>query len=91
MARYPSELPSIDIVLIGAVGFHQNLQKKENILFSTSLYEIDQILKEKQTLDDEETDEQRIEHLLPKEYTEFKDVFSEITSNVLLPYHPYNH
>ena len=55
--RYPPNLLLIDIVMIGAVGFHRNLQKKENVLFNTSLYEIDRIIKEKQAPEDIEIDE----------------------------------
>ena len=55
--RYPPNLPPIDIAMIGAVRFHQNLQKKENVLFSISLYEIDRIIKEKQALKNKKTDE----------------------------------
>ena len=77
--------------MIGAAGFHRNLRRKENTLFSTSLYEIDRILEERQTPTDEETDEQCIERLLLKEYAEFRDVFSKAASDILLLYRSYDH
>jgi len=43
--------------MIGAIGFYRNLRKEGNTLFSTSLYEIDRIIKEKQAPKDEETNE----------------------------------
>jgi hypothetical protein len=90
--RYPSNLPPINIAMIGAAGFHRNLQKKENVLFSTSLYEIDRIIEEKQAaLKNEETDEQLVERLLPKEYTDLREGFSKAASDTLAPHRPYDH
>src|SRR5436190_6649958 len=91
ITQYPPNLPVVDIAMIGAAGFHQNLKRKENTLFSTSLYEIDRLLERKQTPEDQESDEQRIERLLPKEYAEFKDVFSKAASDTLPPHRPYDH
>jgi hypothetical protein len=89
--RYPQNLPPIDIAMIGAIGFHRNLKSKENTLFSTSLYEIDRILREKQDPGTEETDDQLVERLLPAEYAEYKDVFSKAASDTLPPHRPYDH
>jgi hypothetical protein len=38
--------PTIDICQITANAFHLNLKKKDNELFTTSLYKIDQLLRE---------------------------------------------
>jgi transposase InsO family protein len=91
--RYPPNLPPIDIAMIGAVGFHRNLQKEGNVAFSTSLYEIDRMIEEKQALkdDDEETDEQAVERLLPKKYADLREGFSKAISDILAPHRPYDH
>jgi Reverse transcriptase (RNA-dependent DNA polymerase) len=91
--RYPPNLPSIDITVINATGFHRNLRKKGTVAFSTSLYEIDRLIEEKQpsTIVDEETDEQMIERLLPKEYQDLRKAFSKIESDTLAPHRPYDH
>jgi uncharacterized protein YutE (UPF0331/DUF86 family) len=42
-----STRPTIDICQITANAFHLNLKKKDNELFTTSLYEIDWLLRER--------------------------------------------
>jgi hypothetical protein len=86
------DLPRVDIYCIGAVGFHRNLKQAGTIAFSTSLYEIDRLLEEKQLLtDQDQTDEQLIDSKLPARYHEFKDVFSRTASNTLPLHRPYDH
>jgi hypothetical protein len=46
-----SPKPTIDICQITANAFHLNLKKKDNKLFTTSLYEIDRLLRERQDKD----------------------------------------
>ncbi len=48
--KKPTNLPLVNIYFIGAVGFYRNLVQPNAITFMTSLYEIDQLIKEKQTL-----------------------------------------
>ena len=69
--QYPEGLPSIDIAMISTVDFHRNLQKEENVLFNTSLYEINRIIQKKLASQDEETNEQLVKRLLPKEYADY--------------------
>ena len=40
---------------------------------------------------DEETDEQMIKRLLPKEYQDLRNIFLKIESDALTPYRPYNY
>ena len=40
-------LPALDIFEISGAAFHLNLRRKQNIVFSTSLYEIDKELEER--------------------------------------------
>jgi len=47
--RKPIDLPPVNICYISAVGFYQNLVQPNTIAFITSLYKINQILKEKES------------------------------------------
>lgn len=75
----------IEIAMIGAAGFQRHIEKSDNEIFFTSLYEIDRIIEEKQTnLDPEESRE--IRETLPAEYHEHEDAFSKKGSDMLPPY-----
>ena len=92
--KKPTDLPPVDICCIGAVGFYRNLVQPDTVAFTTSLYEIDRIIEEKETLaqeEDELTDEELVERKLPHRYREFKDVFSKAASDMLPPHRPYDH
>src|SRR6266699_5575169 len=45
--KKPTNLPPINIYYIGAVGFYRNLVQPDTVAFMTSLYKIDQLIKEK--------------------------------------------
>ena len=45
-----TNFPPINICCIGAVGFYQNLAQPNTIAFITSLYKINQLIKEKEAL-----------------------------------------
>ena len=48
--KKPTNLPLVNICYIGAIGFYQNLKQPNTIAFITSLYKINQIIKDKETL-----------------------------------------
>jgi predicted aspartyl protease len=77
----------IDICAINATGFHYNLMRPENELFSTSLYEIDRILGSRQEVEDRDQEEPQV----PDAYKEFLDVFSKEASDILPPHRTYDH
>jgi hypothetical protein len=91
--------PTIDICNISAAAFQVNLQREDNIFFTTSMFEIDRELearipearkfednnKDAQRLD--ETELQWLQRILPKELVDYADVFSREASNVLPPLH----
>jgi len=64
------DLPLVNICYIGAVGFYRNLVQPNTITFTTSLYKIDRIIKEKKSelsgqeseLIDKELVEQKLPH-----------------------------
>ena len=92
--RKPIDLPLVDIYCISAIGFYWNLVQPDTITFMTSLYEIDRMIKDKETLahnqlnrkENELIDKELVEQKLPRNYQKFKDVFSKAVSNILLPY-----
>ena len=45
-----TDLLPINICCIGAVGFYQNLAQPDTIAFTTSLYEIDRLIEEKEAI-----------------------------------------
>jgi len=63
------DLPLVDICCISAVGFYQNLVQPNTIAFITSLYEINRMLKEKESeLSGQESkliDKELVEQKLP--------------------------
>jgi hypothetical protein len=48
--KKPTDLLPVNICCISAIGFYYNLVQFNTIAFTTSLYEIDQIIKEKESL-----------------------------------------
>ena len=63
------DLPPVDIYYIGAVGFYWNLVQPDTIAFTTSLYKINWIIKEKESelsgQESELTDKELVEQKLP--------------------------
>lgn len=83
--------PTVDIAAISAVAFHFNMYRKDNEVFTTSLYEIDRIINDREERPAEETDEELVERLLPTIYTDYKDAFSKAASDKLPPHRTYDH
>ena len=84
---------SIDICGISAIAFRSNLQRRENTFFTTSLYEINCILKERQAGEaskqseqdrqPKESELQQLRRLLPRVYRDYTNVFSKEASDQL--------
>jgi hypothetical protein len=79
------DLVTVDIAIIGAADFSRLCRYKENTVFTTSLYKINRLIEEKTSLL-EKTLEQLVEHRLPAQYSDYKDVFSKTVSDQLVPY-----
>ena len=62
-------------------------------MFSTSLYEIDQILEERtvQEIQEDQDYQEQLESRLPIQYREFMDVFSKEAADKLPPHRSYDH
>jgi hypothetical protein len=89
-ASYPANLPKVDVCVISAVGFYRNVTQPGAVVFSTTLYEIDRILEEKMTQEDQDYQE-LVESRLPAQYRDYKDVFSKAAADVLPPNRSYDH
>jgi len=48
--KKPINLLLVNICCIGAIGFYQNLKRPNTVAFTTSLYEINRIIKDKEAL-----------------------------------------
>ena len=96
--KKPINLLLVNICYIGAIGFYQNLKRLNTVAFITSLYKINQIIKDKETLvynqlsrESKLIDKKLVEQKLPYQYQEFKNIFSKAVSNMLPPHQPYNY
>ena len=67
------------------------MYRKDNEVFTTSLYEIDRIINEREEKLAEETDEELVERLLPTIYLKYKDAFSKVASDKLPLYRIYDY
>ncbi len=75
--------PTINIARISAIEMHYNLKRPENEIFSTSLYEINQLLAQ--------IARPPAPPPIPDAYTNYADVFSKEASDMLPPHHSYDH
>ena len=80
--------PIVDIAGISGIGMHYNLRQSDNEAFTTSLYEIDSLLKQRgEPLSEVEAEEP----FVPDLYTKYADVFSKAASDILPPHRIYDH
>ena len=78
--------PIVDIAIISAIVFHFNIYRRDNKVFITSLYEINQIINKREEKLAEETNKELVKRLLPTIYTGYKDAFSKAALDELPPY-----
>ena len=79
----------VDIALIGLAPFEWHMKCKDTEVFITSLYEIDQIIEDKQLEEqqaEEMAEQELIQQQLPQQYQEYSDVFSKAASDELPPH-----
>jgi hypothetical protein len=78
----------VDIAGISGIGIHYNLQQSNNEAFTTSLYEIDSLLKQRgEPLLKVEAEEPFVLNL----YIKYINVFLKAASNILPPYWIYDY
>ena len=85
-----SSLTPPRIALISANAFHYTMKRQENEFFTTSLYEIDRILEDRQPPDDPEN-AKLVQDRLPSVYHPYRDVFSKTAADQLPKHRPYDH
>jgi hypothetical protein len=83
--------PIVNITAISAIGFHFNIYQRDNKVFTTSLYKIDQIISEKEEGPAKETNKELVEHLLPIYFLGHKDAFLKAALDILPPHQTYNY
>ena len=83
--------PTIDIAIISAIAFHFNIYQKDNKVFITSLYKINQIISNREEEPAKETDEELVKRLLPTIYIDYKDAFLRAALDKLPPYQIYDY
>jgi hypothetical protein len=77
---------TVDIAAISAIVFHFNIYRKDNEVFTTSLYKINQIINDREEEPAEETNEKLIKRLLFTIYMNYKDIFLKAVLDKLPPY-----
>jgi hypothetical protein len=88
----PKTLSIINIAQISAISFYFNIHLLDNKVFSTTIYKIDLLIKEKEALatkDQETIDLIRIKLLAV--YQDFIDVFSKTGLDILPLHRLYDH
>ena len=78
--------PAVNIAAISAIAFYFNIYRRDNKVFTTSLYKIDWIINKREEEQVEEIDKELVKHLLPTIYTGYKDVFLKAALDKLPPY-----
>ena len=84
----------INITRISTKGIYFNIQRANNKAFTTSLYKIDYILRDKQAKEDKLdkiNQEEVVIKVLLKEYQVYLKVFSKKVLDILPPYYLYNY
>jgi hypothetical protein len=83
--------PIVDIAIISAIVFHFNIYRRDNKVFITSLYKINQIINKREEKLAKETNKELVKRLLPTIYAGYKDVFLKAALDKLPPYQIYNY
>jgi len=78
--------PVVNITAISAIAFHFNIYRKDNKVFTTSLYKIDRIINKREEKLIKETNKKLVKCLLFTIYAKYKDVFLRAASDKLPPY-----
>ena len=76
----------VNITTISTIAFHFNIYRKDNKVFTTSLYKINQIINKREEELTKETNKELIKHLFFTIYTRHKGVFLKVALNKLPPY-----
>src|SRR5882762_10819555 len=70
--------PIVDIAAISAIAFHFNIYRRDNEVFITSLYKINQIINKREEKPAKETNKELVKRLFPTIYAGYKNVFLKV-------------
>lgn len=93
-ARSTLQSLGIDICELKPTAFKINLRRKDNLMFATSIYEIDARIEELRNPDDDNDEEMELEDIkrhLPRHLHDLADICSKINSEKLPPHRTYDH
>ena len=83
--------PTVDITAISAIAFHFNIYRKDNEVFTTSLYKINRIINKREEKLIKKTNKELVKCLLSIIYTKYKDAFLRAALDKLPPYWIYDY
>ena len=83
--------PTVDITVISAIAFHFNIYRRDNEVFITSLYKINQIITKREEEPAKETNKELVKRLLSTVYIGYEDAFLKAVLDKLPPYQIYNY
>ena len=72
--------------MISAIAFHFNIYRKDNKVFITSLYKINQIINKREKKLTEKTNKELVKRLLFTIYIRYKSAFLKAALDELPPY-----
>ena len=81
----------VNIAIISAIAFHFNIYRKDNEVFITSLYKINQIINKREKELTKEINKEFIKRLLFTIYVRHKGIFLKAALDELPPYQIYNY
>ena len=76
----------VNIIVISAIAFHFNIYRKDNKVFTTSLYKINQIINKREEKLTKEINKELIKRLFFIIYVRYKGIFLKTALNKLPPY-----
>jgi hypothetical protein len=78
--------PIVDIAAISAIAFYFNIYRRDNKVFITSLYKINQIINKREEKLAKETNKELVKRLLSTIYAGYKNIFLKAALDELPPY-----
>ena len=82
---------AVNIAVISAIAFHFNIYQRDNKVFTTSLYKINQIINKKEEGPAKETNKKLIKYFLSIYLLGYRDAFLKVALNILPPHQAYNY
>ena len=85
------DLPAVNITIISTIAFHFNIYRKDNKVFTISLYKINRIINKREKELTKETNKKFIKRLFFTIYIRHKGAFLKTVLDKLPPYQIYNY